>query len=181
VFLAVLIWSPILGNNDDKIFIVLIRRLQMIELGISRLFQRWVIATVTCGLVVIVLGQPIALVRANTACGLIIPHEHILIGQADAHDLEQHLADEAQCATGKSTSSDEQPFDLHGHKGRILNVIRIDQSGMGPFINWHPVVADLPTMTVVEAFRLLHFWLEQLRLIGSSVSIPPPKPPPKSA
>jgi hypothetical protein len=144
-------------------------------------FQRGVSVTVAGGLVAVLLGQFTAPILGNTACGLIVPHEHILIGQADEHDLQEHLAAEAKCAAGKPDAPAEQSSELKGNKGHILQVIRFDGRNAAYLAIPYYVTADLPVTEIIQYFRSLYSLLEQTYLLGESVSIPPPKLPPKSA
>lgn len=136
---------------------------------------------VTCALLASLIWQFSVPVLANTPCGLITPHEHILIGQADDSDLEEHLAAEAKCALGKPDAPDKQAAELRGSKGRILNVIQSDSSQTSHPTMLHDVIAALPTLTAIQPFRSLYSRWERLHLLGQSVVIPPPKPPPKAA
>ena len=147
----------------------------------SQVFRRGIIATVTCGLLVTLLDQFGASILGNTSCGLIIPHEHILIGQADAHDLEQHLSAEAKCAAGKPDAPDEQAAELQGSKGHILQVIHFDGWKTTYLGIPYPVIGALPAAVVVRPFQPLHSRFEERLLPGQSASLRPPKPPPRSA
>ena len=117
---------------------------------------------------------------AATPCGLIIPHEHILVGGADQHDLAAHEAAEAACASGHPAAPDQQASDLHGSKGRIINVVHLDQAATTHPINVETLLASLPTPTAFQLPQQLSVRLDLLRSPGQSVAIPPPKPPPES-
>jgi hypothetical protein len=147
----------------------------------SRVFRRGIIATATCGIFVTLVEQFGAPILGNTSCGLLIPHEHILIGQADTHDLEHHLAVEAKCAAGKPDTPDEQFTELQGSKGHILQLIHFDGWKTAYLGILSPVMATLPAVVVVRHLQPLHSWLEEPFLPGQSASIRPPKPPPRSA
>jgi hypothetical protein len=127
------------------------------------------------------LDQFSAPILGNTSCGLIIPHEHILIGQADTHDLEHHLAAEAKCAAGRPDAFDEQSTELKGSKGHILQVIYFDGWETTYLGIPYPVVGALPAAVVVRHLQPLHSWLEESLLPGQSTTLRPPKPPPRSA
>jgi len=116
---------------------------------------------------------------ADTPCGLIIPHEHVLIGGADEHDLAAHEAAEAACAAGTPASPDQQAADLHGSKGRIINVIHLDQAATAHPLNVEILLASLPIPILVRLPQQLSARLDLLRSPGQSVAIPPPKPPPE--
>jgi hypothetical protein len=142
---------------------------------------RWsIIVTITCGILVTLVGQFGAPVLGNTACGLGIPHEHILIGRADIHDLEKHLAAEARCAAGKPDGPDEQSTELQDGKGHILQIIHFDGWKVTYLGIPCPVMATLPTGVVAQNFQPLFSWLEESFLPGQSVTIRSPKPPPRS-
>ena len=116
---------------------------------------------------------------ANTSCGLIIPHEHILVGGADEHDLAAHEAAEAACAAGRPAAPEQQASDLHGSKGRIVNVIHLDQNATSHLVNVDILLASLPILTAFQQPQSLPVRLDPLRSPGQSVAIPPPKPPPE--
>ena len=118
---------------------------------------------------------------ADTPCGLIIPHEHVLIGGADEHDLAAHEAAEAACAAGRSASPDQQAADLHGSKGRIINVIHLDQNATTHLLNIDILLASLPTPITFQQPQGLSFRLDPLYSLSQSVAIPPPKPHPEAA
>jgi hypothetical protein len=137
---------------------------------------------VACGILATLLWQFSAPVLGNRPCGLIIPHEHILLGQADANDLERHLATEARCTAGKRDAPDEHASEPQGSKkDHILQVIRFNGSKTNYLTILHHVIADLPTVVVVQPSQPLYSQLEQICLLGQSVSRPPPKPPPEAA
>jgi hypothetical protein len=129
----------------------------------------------------VVLWQFLAPLLANTPCGLIIPHEHVLIGQANEDDLDNHLAAEAACAAGKPSSPEKQSADLHGRKGVVLNVVRLDRNTITRVFDLDGLAAWLPTPVMVPALNGLRARLDSLHLLGQSVAIPPPKLPPVSA
>jgi len=118
---------------------------------------------------------------ADTPCGLIIPHEHILIGGADEHDLAAHEAAEAACAAGRPAPPDQQASDLHGSKGRIINVIHLDQNATTHLLNIDILLASLPISITFQQPQGLSFSLDPLYSLSQSVAIPPPKPPPEAA
>jgi hypothetical protein len=133
-----------------------------------------------CGSLLTLLAQFGVPVLANTSCGLIISHDHVLIGLADGDGLERHLLAEANCAIGTSDAPDEQASALQGGKGQILSVIYFDGNTTSQFTSLNLVIADLPTLVTVDHFRTLYFLLESIYLFGQSVSIPLPTPPPKA-
>ena len=139
------------------------------------------LVVITCMFLACLVGRFGVLVLANTLCGLITSHGHILTESADEHDLERHLAAEANCARGEPAPPDEQTSALQGSQGYILNVIDSDPSQVPYLTNLYHFVADVPAVVAVQHFRPLHSRLEPIHLTGQSVTTSPPTPPPKIA
>lgn len=85
-------------------------------------------ALVACVIITSTLWQFAVPFLANTPCGLIVPHEHILLGGAVDTDLAGHMDAEAACVVGNPASPQQQASELAGHKGHIVNVIHLDQN-----------------------------------------------------
>ena len=148
------------------------------------IFRAWRVADprsliLACSILVALSLQFVVPFWADTPCGLIIPHEHILVGGADEHDLAAHEAAEAACAAGRPASPDQQASDLPGSKGRIVNVIHLDQAATAHPLNVEILLASLPIPILVRLPQQLSARLDLLRSPGQSVAIPPPKPPPE--
>ena len=133
-----------------------------------------------CWILVALSIQLLVPLWADTPCGLIIPHEHILVGGADQHDLAAHEAAEAACASGRPAAPDQQVFDLHGSKGRIINIVHLDQATTTHPISVEILLASLPTPNAFQLPQQLSARLDPLRSPGQSIAIPPPTPPPES-
>lgn len=136
---------------------------------------------VACAVMAAVVWQFIVPFLANTPCGLIIPHEHILIGGAGDMDLAGHMSAEAACAAGKPASPQQQAPRWQGHQGRVVNVIRLDQNTTSHIVNIFSLAAFLLIPVTLQLPRRLHARLDPLHLLDQSVAIPPPKPPPQAA
>ena len=158
-------------------------RYLLVSTGGGSRASRWVDASstiATCLVLVALLGQFSFPFVANTLCGLIIPHQHILVGRANELDLERHLTAEARCAARRPDMPDAQAAELHGSKGQILNVVNLDGSQITYLAILSNTIADLPTGIVVAPFRPLYSLLEIVHLPGPAVAILPPTPPPKT-
>jgi hypothetical protein len=112
---------------------------------------------------------------AATTCGLVIPHEHVLIGRASAQDLPDHEAAETACAAGKPATP------AQAGSGRILNVIRIDGDTASPILNMASVLLWLPVLTGVRDPRWLPIRIQPQSVSGSLMAITPSEPPPESS
>lgn len=138
-------------------------------------------ALLACAVMMVVVWQFVVPFLANTPCGLIIPHEHILLGGAGDTDLAGHVDAEAACAVGKPASPQQQASDLHGHHGHVVNVIHLDQNTTTHVVSLFSLAAILLIPLALHLCRQLHDRLDPLHLLGLSVAIPPPKPPPLAA
>jgi len=138
-------------------------------------------ALVACAITAAILWQFAVPFLANTPCGLIIPHEHILLGGAVDTDLAGHMDAEAACAASNPASPQQQAADLHGHHGHVVNVIHLDQNISTHVFNLLSLAALLLIPLTFLLSRQLYGQLDPLHLLGLSVDIPPPKPPPLAA
>ena len=138
-------------------------------------------ALIACAVIISILWQLAAPFLANTPCGLIIPHEHILLGGAVDTDLAGHMDAEAACAVGKPESPQQQPSDLHGHHGHVVNVIHLDQNTSTYSFNLLSLAALFLIPPAPHLGQHSHTRLDPIHLLGLSVAIPPPKPPPLAA
>ena len=145
-----------------------------------RNFRRNVLSATACGLLLILVGQFIVPLLAVKPCGVIVPHEHVLLGHVSAIDLRRHLAAEAHCARGKPDAPEPQAARLRASRGVILNVVAPDQGQAGPRSMLHCATADLP-----PGMRIVQVWppasrLEPIQIAPRSVIFSPPNPPPEA-
>lgn len=126
-------------------------------------------------------AQLLAPYLAYMPCGLIIPHEHILLGRADLSDLERHEAAEAACAAGKPARHDPHVRVPDGSRGRILNIIHFDGRATSPVVSLDILIGAMPTPLIIQDIQQIYADLDPQHLPGQSVSIAPPSPPPKAA
>ena len=139
-------------------------------------------ALMACAIVASILWQFAVPFLANTPCGLIIPHEHILLGGAVDTDLEGHQDAEAACASGKPASPQQPASELADQKGHIVNVIHLDQNTTTTHaVSLLGFAALLLVPLTLQYCRQLCGRLDPPHLLGLSVAIPPPKPPPLAA
>jgi hypothetical protein len=144
------------------------------------IFRRAALKSVAaCVLLATLLWQFTAPILANTGCGLLLPHDHILTGEANREDLERHLEAEEDCALGKPDVPDEQAVKLQGRKGRIVNVVPVGISEIIHSLSLDQVTAHLPGEIASPDFRQLYIRLIPIHLFDHSAIIIPPIPPPK--
>jgi len=136
---------------------------------------------VTCSILAAVTWQLVVPVLANTSCGLIVPHEHVLVGYADNHDLARHEAAETACVAGKPAVPHRQAAELHNGKGHILSVVQITGATTTHVISLDSLIAFLSISADTRRFQQFHTRLDPDRLPGQSVVIPPVNPPPEAA
>ena len=134
-----------------------------------------------CTLLLVLLGQFIAPFLAVKPCGLIVPHEHVFLGQVNVIELRRHLAAEAHCVHGQPDAPEPQAARLRASRGVILNVAAAGQGQAGPLSMLHCATADVPPEIGIAQVRPFASRLEPIQIAPRSVIFSPPNPPPEAA
>jgi hypothetical protein len=115
-----------------------------------------------------------------TRCGLLLPHDHLLLKGASENDLETHLSAEAACAAGGA------PLDVaHSHPGAesIISVSHFEPESTSPgsILTLDQLTLVIPALLAGGGLLPLFVWRLPFPWVAErSYSPPPGDPPPES-
>ena len=118
---------------------------------------------------------------AFTQCGLLLAHDHILLGGANEGDLLGHLQGEAACVSGKAAISDGSA-PRTSTREKVVSVIRTDLISFSAIIGvGYPMLVQTVVIVPECSTRLCPWWAGQSPTKAYSLVTPPLDPPPNSA
>jgi hypothetical protein len=117
-----------------------------------------------------------------TRCGLLLPHDHVLLGGASESDLRAHLSAEAACASGDGL--DVSPLDEHTHVGgaAIISMSRFEPGSTlpGNILNPDQLALLIPGLLAGSGLLTVVVWRPSSPWMPGRSYFPPPRdPPPK--
>lgn len=117
-----------------------------------------------------------------TSCGILIPHDHLLLGGASQSDLQAHLAAEAACAGGVSGAA-LSAFHHHIGRSEVVSIPHVEDrsSDPGSILSLDQLTLAIPTLLAGSGLLMLLVWrLPLLCLVEHLLYLPPWDPPPEA-
>lgn len=124
----------------------------------------------------------IAPLFSTSSCGLLLPHDHLLLGGASEADLYAHLLAEAACASGHAQAGALAMLQPHAGAGRIISISHAEPETM-PLLNIlgaGQLVMLLPALAIGGLLLWLVWRLSLSIPVARSRLFPPGDPPPES-